>query len=986
MKKIVILLYLLLLVSIREAYAQFYLEDSVSATAMAQSLVGPGVTIMNAQLNPECPGYAVGKFDSMGYIIGIDSGIVLTTGRLITVEGASGGYWSQNGLNGSSSWILLNSFFTETGTTGTDIDLLNTLLDISEMGFPNVGDSVNDVCKLEFDFVALSDIVTFDFVYAANSYPNCTQQSLFGFYISGPGYNAPTNIAFIPGTSYYISGFTVNNGGCSAPGGPTFPDNSQYYNYNFYASTDPLLPPLPFADIFTMRGYTDVFPAVAAVTPCETYHIKLAIGQNIWGSDGAVFLRAGSFSSVPLLLSASGGAGLSIPSANTVRGCPPGHFTIKRNGGNNSLPLEVNYLLSGSAVNGTDYTALPGAATIPAGADSVSIPVAGIVLPPTGPKSVIMSLLSPYACADDPPAVIATDSIIIYDSIYVQIDQADTAICGSQPVTLTALTDPILQLQWSPAAGLSSVNDASITATPTIPTTYTAQVSFDPALGVNCPASTDQVFIDVKPMPTVNIAEVNPEFCLGSSIALNATATPAAAADNTYIWTPATGLSDAGILNPVATPPGSVTYVLQVNSGAIGCDAYDSVSLQEIPSTVILQNQNITLCAGSALPLTATGNAAFSYHWTPETDIVNPDVAATSMTANFSHTITMTATHPNCPAISDSFILTVEPMPSVNLGSDRSVCGNDTLHLHAAVTPSGFSPYMYQWIPADGLSNPSVSDPVFTPGTSGPVEVIVQTPAGCEGRDTIELTVVPVGYMSVNITDAGGCPPVTVALEASGADSYLWSPSAGLSADNIANPVATPSTSTLYLVQGYKSGCVDSQTVNITVYPEGWITMPDSMRLYPGEAEAIPAESNGRYFSWSPVMGLSATDIKNPVASPWVSTRYYVNLITDEGCKAEDSIYVEVMDKSILDVPNAFVAGGANPVFKIVRRGWVKLHSFAVFNRWGVKVFETHDIDEGWDGTYRGAPQPVGVYIYQIEAEAHGGKPVLLKGNVTLLR
>jgi hypothetical protein len=109
--------------------------------------------------------------------------------------------------------------------------------------------------------------------------------------------------------------------------------------------------------------------------------------------------------------------------------------------------------------------------------------------------------------------------------------------------------------------------------------------------------------------------------------------------------------------------------------------------------------------------------------------------------------------------------------------------------------------------------------------------------------------------------------------------------------------------------------------------------------------------------------------------------------VTENGCIATDSIDVYVSLESILDVPNAFSPGSQpNAEIKIVRRGLATLKYFRIFNRWGVKVFETSNIDEGWDGQYNGSPQPMGVYVYMLEAYTNTGRRIVKQGNITLLR
>jgi len=164
------------------------------------------------------------------------------------------------------------------------------------------------------------------------------------------------------------------------------------------------------------------------------------------------------------------------------------------------------------------------------------------------------------------------------------------------------------------------------------------------------------------------------------------------------------------------------------------------------------------------------------------------------------------------------------------------------------------------------------------------------------------------------------------------------------------------------------------------------ISLPDSVSLYPEESYQMDPQGNCTYFQWFPPSGLSADNISNPIAQPDVRTRYFVTGTTEYGCTVQDSIDILVWE-TLLDMPNAFVPGnGQNNLFKPVRRGIAKLNSFTIYNRWGNKVYESTDIEQGWDGTYNGTPQPLGVYIYIIDAVKDNGAPFKQQGNVTLIR
>ena len=123
------------------------------------------------------------------------------------------------------------------------------------------------------------------------------------------------------------------------------------------------------------------------------------------------------------------------------------------------------------------------------------------------------------------------------------------------------------------------------------------------------------------------------------------------------------------------------------------------------------------------------------------------------------------------------------------------------------------------------------------------------------------------------------------------------------------------------------------------------------------------------------------------MVKPDVNTRYIVHATTEEGCGTSDSMDVLVMNDSYIDVPNAFTPGsGPNGTIKPVHLGTATLKSFMIYNRWGVKMYESKDINSGWDGKFNGEPQPLGVYVYTIEATTPTGRTFTKQGNITLIR
>lgn len=239
-----------------QATAQIVATTSgYTATDLAEAIAGTGIDISGALLT--CHNSGRGMFECMDCNIGIDSGVVLTSGKAIFVEGA----------NNTGSKGFITSFAGD-----TDLDAL-----------PGIS-TTQDACVLEFDLVPISDTITFEYVFGSEEYLEfvaSTFNDVFAFFISGPGIIGTQNIALIPGTTTPVSINKVNN-----------VLNSSYYNDNGTGTT------LPYSgDDYYIQydGFTDVFRAVSAVTPCETYHLKLAIGDVGDGSyDSGVFIKANS--------------------------------------------------------------------------------------------------------------------------------------------------------------------------------------------------------------------------------------------------------------------------------------------------------------------------------------------------------------------------------------------------------------------------------------------------------------------------------------------------------------------------------------------------------------------------------------------------------------------------------------------------------------------------------------------------------------------
>jgi hypothetical protein len=239
------------------------LTTGLTAQSLANALVGgTGVTISN--VTSTGAQRALGTFAGGSSIIGIDSGIILSTGDIRDVIGPNltDGTGSTNGTAGDAS--------------------LNALIP---------GFSTFDAATLEFDFVPQGNSISFQYVFGSeeyNEYVGSTFNDVFGFFVNG------ANVAVVPGTTPPVP-VSINNvnGGCAVncQGTDTSPHNPQFYRNNDPSDGTPTIDT-------EMDGVTTVLSINAAVNPGVTNHIKLAIadaGDSVLDSN--VFIKAGSFTS-----------------------------------------------------------------------------------------------------------------------------------------------------------------------------------------------------------------------------------------------------------------------------------------------------------------------------------------------------------------------------------------------------------------------------------------------------------------------------------------------------------------------------------------------------------------------------------------------------------------------------------------------------------------------------------------------------------------
>jgi gliding motility-associated-like protein len=202
--------------------------------------------------------------------------------------------------------------------------------------------------------------------------------------------------------------------------------------------------------------------------------------------------------------------------------------------------------------------------------------------------------------------------------------------------------------------------------------------------------------------------------------------------------------------------------------------------------------------------------------------------------------------------------------------------------------------------------------------------------------------------------------------------------------------MAMPLSTQTYVVTGTDgNGCKNTDDVTVTVNLLPPVNAGSDFTMYKGVCLQM-AGSGALTYLWTPPTYLSDSSIADPlICATAIDTVTYYLLGTDgNGCESIDSVTVEIIGVPEVSVPTAFTPNGdgINDDFRIIKTHNFLLGRLQVFNRWGQLMFESSDINEGWDGTTGGVPQPIGTFVFVIKGTDFMGVPVVKDGNVTLLR
>jgi photosystem II stability/assembly factor-like uncharacterized protein len=335
------------------------------------------------------------------------------------------------------------------------------------------------------------------------------------------------------------------------------------------------------------------------------------------------------------------------------------------------------------------------------------------------------------------------------------------------------------------------------------------------------------------------------------------------------------------------------------------------------------------ICENSSIQLNAP--AGYNYSWSPSQGLSNPNIANPIATITNNITYFLTITDATGCAGTDSITINSNPLPLLNLGSNQAVCENSIVQLNA---PAG---YAYNWLPAAGLDNPTIANPVATITSNIDYVLTITDGAGCTATDSISIIANPLPQISF-ASDTSVCENACVTLLpiVGGNLQISWRPAATLNDSTIFNPTACPTVNTTYTATVTDSNqCMASSNINVDLNP-----IPNTPIVsFDGTTLTSTSASTYQWYEGGNIIA-GATNISYV---PLMNGNYSVEVSNAFGCSAISNPFAVNINGLIHQTNSSGVVISPNPVFDALRITLNTNEDFAqvtIFNAAGEKIYE----------------------------------------------
>ncbi|MBU3743348.1 MAG: PKD domain-containing protein, partial [Sediminibacterium sp.] len=430
---------------------------------------------------------------------------------------------------------------------------------------------------------------------------------------------------------------------------------------------------------------------------------------------------------------------------------------------------------------------------------------------------------------------------------------------------------------------------------------------------------------------------------------------------------------------------GKKTIQLTV-SNTKGCIATMQKTLEVTDKPpLILFTHDTLICSIDTLKLQATGQGMIS--WAPSYNILGAQSASPSVFPKQTTRYIATINANGC-INTDTVTVNVLDYITVDAGADLSICVSDSIQIKTISKATS-----YLWSPTNGLSSSTAKFPLAAP-ISNTQYIVTANLGKCQVKDTVIIKVYP--YPIVNAgNDTLICSGSKAFLKGVvNSTNYYWSSSRSLSDIYSLTPIATPKSTTKYVLTGFQqSGCMKPVSDTVVVIVDNFVTVNAGRdtSVFVGQPFQLHASGNGSSYVWTPKTGLSDPNISDPIVvldGSFESIKYFVTS-TANGCEAQDDVIIKIVkSKPDIYVPSAFSPNrdGKNDYLKAIPVGIKTFLNFDIYNRSGRLIFHTTDPLKAWDGRIQGQDQSNGVYVYVARGIDYLGNLIEKNGTVVILR
>jgi gliding motility-associated-like protein len=691
---------------------------------------------------------------------------------------------------------------------------------------------------------------------------------------------------------------------------------------------------------FTDAAGTIVLGTPNAVATSGTYYIK--------GSTAA-----GCSDIQPVTVTINAKPTVVITNPGSV--CPPG-----------TVDLTASAITSGSTI-GLTYTYFTDAAGTLVLATPNAITASG---------TYYIKGTTAGGCSDIQPVVVSFNALPVAGISYAGSPYCAT---GTATVTLTGFAGGFFSAP--PAVAFNGVT-GDINLATTIPGIYTVIYTFNNG---TCSNSTT-ASISVNPLPVVAITNPAP-VCFPASVNLTNAAVTAGSTPGlvyTYFKDAATTI----VLTNPTTVVTSGTYYIKGTTGS-GCSSVKPVTVTINPQPIAtIAYTGTPYCTNGTAFVTLTGVGGGSFASTPGLSL-NAATGDINLAASVQGTylVIYSFTNGTCSNTTNTTVVIKNPVLVIN--NPAGTCSPATIDLtNPSITAGSQTGLTYNY-----YQDAAGTIPLLNPnavGTAGTYYVTgVDLLTGCSSSiKPVVVTVFakPVVSASASATDI--CKGTTITLTALSPGNTIDWP--GVGAGNVVTVI--PLDSTVYLaVATSPAGCMDTAMVNVAVKPFTLTLTANPEPVLAGTNTTLTTSANFTYsvLSWAPsIFFANQTSTTQNIVVKDTSKSFTVIAQSIDGCLDTATLFVTV-NPNLKDffIPNAFSPNGDgnNDILKVYGSS-VRDVIMRIYNQWGELIFETKDINKGWDGTWKGRPQAVGVYVYVAQVTFYNNATMKRKGTVNLIR